>query len=97
MANGATIQRISSDLCANSLVIMLLLQAFMTWLTYLRYLSALYYSFEGLAILEFKDQVFSCDGTLDASYLNLVFTALPNLTAFQRSAITSQAEGSREG
>jgi hypothetical protein len=72
-------------------------QAFMTWLTYLRYLSALYYSFEGITVLEFKDQMYSCGENLDESYMNLVFTALPNLTAFQRSAISSQAAGSQEG
>ena len=69
----------------------------MGWLTYLRYLSALYYTFEGVTILEFKDQMYSCEGTFDNSTVNVIFTTLPNLTAYQRSAISSQAEGPQEG
>jgi len=47
------------------------------WLTVLRWLSALYYAFEGLAITEFGGVKYKCDQGLDQESINFLRTLLP--------------------
>lgn len=47
------------------------------WLTVLRWLSALYYAFEGLAITEFGGVSYKCDGGLDSESISFLRTLLP--------------------
>jgi hypothetical protein len=47
------------------------------WLTVLRWLSALYYAFEGLSITEFGGVSYKCDQGLDAAGINFLRTLLP--------------------
>jgi ATP-binding cassette, subfamily G (WHITE), member 2 len=60
--------------------------AFM-WLTQLRYVSALYYAFEGVAIVQFKDQTLSCQGGLDQGTLSLLRDMLPNTAVLRNTAV----------
>ena len=45
---------------------------FMYWITYLRYLSALYYAFEGTATAEFSGVNYNCSGGLDPTMMGLL-------------------------
>lgn len=47
------------------------------WLTVLRWLSALYYAFEGLAITEFGGVMYKCDQGLDQANISFLRTLLP--------------------
>lgn len=47
------------------------------WLTVLRWLSALYYAFEGLSITEFGGVSYKCDGGLDSESISFLRTLLP--------------------
>lgn len=47
------------------------------WLTVLRWLSALYYAFEGLAITEFGGVSYKCDQGLDQESISFLRTLLP--------------------
>ncbi|KIZ04851.1 hypothetical protein MNEG_3112 [Monoraphidium neglectum] len=57
------------------------------WLTYLRYISATYYSFEAVAINEFRDGVLSCAQGLSDSQLAFLLGAFPNSSSSQRSQV----------
>jgi ABC-type multidrug transport system ATPase subunit len=57
------------------------------WLTQLRYVSALYYAFEGVAIVQFKDQTLSCQGGLDQGTLSLLRDMLPNTAVLRNTAV----------
>jgi len=59
------------------------------WLTQLRYLSALYYAFEGVAIVQFKDQTLSCSAGLDQGTLSLLRNMLPNTAVLRNQAVIS--------
>lgn len=48
------------------------------WVIVLRWLSALYFAFEGLAVTEFKNLTFNCASGLDAGGLTFLRTLLPN-------------------
>ncbi|KAF6255774.1 hypothetical protein COO60DRAFT_1533203, partial [Scenedesmus sp. NREL 46B-D3] len=48
------------------------------WLTVLRWLSALYYAFEGLAVTEFGNMTYPCDQGLDQEGITFLRTLLPN-------------------
>jgi len=58
-----------------------------TWLTQLRYLSALYYAFEGVALVQFRDQTLSCAGGLDQGTLSLLRNMLPNTAVLRNQAV----------
>eukprot|EP00879_Flechtneria_rotunda_P017044 GHRR01017850.1.p1 GENE.GHRR01017850.1~~GHRR01017850.1.p1 ORF type:complete len:820 (+),score=223.92 GHRR01017850.1:95-2554(+) len=47
------------------------------WLTMLRWVSALYYAFEGLAVAEFGNMTFPCDQGMDQAGLTFLKTLLP--------------------
>lgn len=48
------------------------------WISQLRYVSALYYAFEGLTTIEFKGRLFSCVNTVTAAQTALLPELLPN-------------------
>lgn len=55
-----------------------------------RYISALYYAFEGNVLTEFIGRKFSCEQGLEKAYLDLILSALPTLQPFERSTIMAQ-------
>jgi hypothetical protein len=59
------------------------------WLSSLRYLSALYYSFEGLSRAEFGGAAFDCSGGVDAASVTFLRELLPNSKLMSSSAVTN--------
>jgi hypothetical protein len=55
------------------------------WITYLRYISATYYSFEAVAINEFQDTYLSCASGLSSTELAFLLGAFPNTQDTQRN------------
>ena len=56
-------------------------EASLQWLTNLRWLSAVYYAFEGMAVLEFSGVAHTCGGGLDAEGLAFLRELMPNTRA----------------
>jgi len=59
------------------------------WLSNLRYLSALYYSFEGLAHIEFGDARFDCSAGVDPAGVTFLKQLMPNSRVLNLSAVTN--------
>lgn len=59
------------------------------WLTILRWLSALYYAFEGLAVTEFGGLTFRCDAGLDKSDITFLRTLLPHSRFLNMPAVVN--------
>ncbi|KIY92684.1 hypothetical protein MNEG_15278 [Monoraphidium neglectum] len=58
------------------------------WLTVLRWFSALYYSFEGLARIEFGGAKFDCSGGVDPAGVTFLKQLLPNSRFLNMSAVS---------
>ena len=59
------------------------------WLSQLRWASALYYAFEGLARVEFGGARFDCSAGIDASSVTFLKQLLPNSKALGMGAVTN--------
>jgi hypothetical protein len=62
------------------------------WLTYLRYVSACYYSFEAACINEFKGAIFKCGNQLtfgDSGMISNINEAFPNASPKETEAATA--------
>lgn len=59
------------------------------WLMFLRWFSALYYSFEGLSRIEFGNAQFDCSAGIDAAGVTFLKQLMPNSKFLNLSAVTN--------
>ena len=59
------------------------------WLMFLRWFSALYYSFEGLSIIEFGGGAFDCSEGVDPASVTFLKQLMPNSKFLGLSAVTN--------
>jgi hypothetical protein len=59
------------------------------WLSFLRWFSALYYAFEGLARIEFGGAQFDCSGGVDPAGVTFLKQLMPNSKFLNLSAVTN--------
>ena len=59
----------------------------LTWITYLRYISATYYSFEAASINEFGDVYLSCADGMTPTEVGFLLDAFPNAAETQRNQV----------
>ncbi|KIY94572.1 hypothetical protein MNEG_13389 [Monoraphidium neglectum] len=59
------------------------------WLAFLKWFSALYYSFEGLARVEFGGAAFDCSRGIDASGVTFLKQLLPHSRFLDMSSVTA--------
>lgn len=59
------------------------------WMTVLRWVSALYYAFEGLAVTEFGGMTYRCDRGLDQAGITFLRTLLPKSKFLSIPAVVS--------
>jgi len=62
-------------------------QVLLQWITYLRYVSATYYSFEAASINEFGGVYLSCADGMSPTEINFLLGAFPNSSDTQRNQI----------
>jgi hypothetical protein len=69
----------------------------LNWLSQLRWLSAMGYSFDGLAQLELRGALYDCSGGLPESVISLLPGLLPNTTLVTSPLVTGQLAQPGEG
>jgi hypothetical protein len=62
-------------------------EASLQWLTHLRWISALYYAFEGMAVVQFKGMTLSCSGGMDPKGMHFLKELLPNTKLLSLKAV----------